>query len=76
MGKMPGRVLMAGGPDLEEDDLKESSLWVQSLVRVRKRMGLAHPSRLYFSFVRRTMGRRSLGIPHYNCASWSEVGKG
>ena len=26
---MPGRVLMAGGPDLEEEDLKESLLWVQ-----------------------------------------------
>ena len=26
---MPGRVLMAGGPDLKEEDLKESSLWVQ-----------------------------------------------
>ena len=29
VGKMPGRVLMAGGPDSEEDDLKESSLWAQ-----------------------------------------------
>ena len=28
------------------------------------------------SFVRRLMGSRSTGIPHYNCASWFEVGKG
>ena len=29
MGKMPGRVLMAGGLDLGEEDVKESLLWVQ-----------------------------------------------
>ena len=32
--------------------------------------------RFLFSFVRRIMGIRSPGIPHYDCASWSGVGKG
>ena len=27
-----------------------------------------------FSFVRRIMGRRRLGTPHYNCANWFGVG--
>ena len=31
---------------------------------------------LSLSFVGRIMGSRSIGIPHYNCASWFEVGKG
>ena len=54
-------------------------------------MGLVLTSRMYFSFtfplfneygsclffpVRRIMGRRRPGIPHYDCASWSGVRKG
>ena len=29
VGKMPGRILLAGGPDLEEEDLKSVSLQIQ-----------------------------------------------
>ena len=32
--------------------------------------------RFLLPFVRRVLGGRRLGIPHYDCASWSEVGKG
>ena len=61
------------------------------LVRVKKRTGQALPSRSFsfcfsfvsvaggfisFPYVRRYMGRRSTGIPHYNRASWFGVGKG
>ena len=27
MGRMPGQILMTGGPDLEEEDLEAISLW-------------------------------------------------
>ena len=57
VGKMPGRVLLAGGPDLEEEDLERRSLQVlgeegeQGRVRARKRMDRAHPLRMYLSYV-------------------------
>ena len=27
MGRMPGRVLLAGGPDVEKDGMEEVTLW-------------------------------------------------
>ena len=56
VGKMPGRVLLAGGPDAEEDEMEEITLWapveeeegteVSSVRRrARRRMGQARPSR-------------------------------
>ena len=32
--------------------------------------------RFLFPFVRRVVGGRRLGMPHYDYASWSKVGKG
>ena len=57
VGKMPGRILLAGGPDLEEEELETFPYrWQERRkkglrsVRARKRMGQALPSKLYFSF--------------------------
>ena len=58
MGRVPGRVLLAGRPDEDEEELEEIVLWARRMrgpgaagsVR-RWRMGRAHPSRMYFSFV-------------------------
>ena len=57
VGKMPGHILMAGGPDLEEElgvflcrpkGRRRKGL---GLARAKKRMGQALPFRMYFSFI-------------------------
>ena len=52
VGKMPGRVLLAGGPSSEEEELEGFSLLVsgeevETEVRAETRMGRALPSRMY-----------------------------
>ena len=91
VGKMPSRILLAGGPDVEEEEWKgfPYSYWRRlsgKPVQAKKRMGQALPSRMYPFFCSFLgafflsswwcLGRRSFGIPHYNRASWFEVGKG
>ena len=53
VGRMPSRVFLARGPDVEKDKLEEIELWPpeeQGLGRVRlarRRMGRAHPPNMY-----------------------------
>ena len=85
------RVLLAGGPDLEEEEMDGFSLQVleedeeTGISSSEEEDGPGPPSRMYFSFVflwcflvilGELKGRRITGTPHYNCASWFEVGKG
>ena len=95
VGRMSGRVLLARGPDLDEEVVEGWSYGPRRRRRsqtsvVRRRTGQAvllgctfsfvfffclaeMKASFSFSFVRRVMGRRSSGIPHYDCASWSGV---
>ena len=56
-GEMPGRILMAGGPDLDEEELEEVSLRVQEeeegagLSKEEDGMTQVHPPSLCLSFV-------------------------
>ena len=57
VGKMPGRVLLAGGPDLEEGELGGFSLQFQGeeegteVSSSEEEDGPSPPPRLYFSFI-------------------------
>ena len=58
VGKMPGRILLAGGPDLEEEEIETFSLQVlgeeggrSEVSSSEEEEGLSPPSSLYFSFV-------------------------
>ena len=96
---MPGRILMAGGPGLDDEELEEFTLRVQGeeegtgLSESEEEDGPGPPLSVIFfplsflvlkgrvgafslSFVWRDLGRRRTGMPHFDCASWSGVGKG
>lgn len=57
VGRISGRVLLAGGPDLNEDEIEEVELWAREKEEgsdiSESRMGLAHPTSLCLSFVLR-----------------------
>lgn len=57
VGRIPGRVLLEGGPDLNEDEIEEVELWAREEEEgsdiSESRMGLAHPTSLCLSFVLR-----------------------
>lgn len=57
VGRMPGRVFLAGRPDVEEDDLEEMELWApeeegarSSGVSEEEEAGFDPPSRMHLSF--------------------------
>ena len=91
VGQMPSRVLLAGGPDVEEDGMEEVALWAPEAeegpeISASEEMGGAgSPPLACFSFplsffcflyTMETSGEKGKGMPYYDCAGWSRVREG